>query len=277
MSLSYKDFMSEPGARQYSTYIAMVCPFHDDHSPSLLVRDGGYKCMACGAKGSLKKLKDKLSGAVTRPAQETTPAGRVTPYVGDVVEFAENAHYELSVKPQLIGYLHDRGVDGMLTEAMLGFHDGWYIIPVTNRDRDIVGVTMRAGPVKQRELDVRFGNPVGQTSMLYVPSWRLFNNPDADIFVVFGIFDALAMASAGYAAVTTVGGKHTFRDEWLASERRRIWVIPDQGEERDAARLAASLGWRGRLLKLKYPDGAKDVADLAAAGLLKEYIEGGIS
>jgi len=30
-----------------------VCPFHDDHQPSLRVRldSGGFKCMACGAHG----------------------------------------------------------------------------------------------------------------------------------------------------------------------------------------------------------------------------------
>lgn len=30
-----------------------VCPFHDDHNPSLRinVETGAYRCMACGAKG----------------------------------------------------------------------------------------------------------------------------------------------------------------------------------------------------------------------------------
>jgi len=30
-----------------------VCPFHNDHKPSLRVRldSGGFKCMACGAHG----------------------------------------------------------------------------------------------------------------------------------------------------------------------------------------------------------------------------------
>ena len=31
----------------------LVCPFHDDTSPSLRINSerGGFKCMACGAKG----------------------------------------------------------------------------------------------------------------------------------------------------------------------------------------------------------------------------------
>jgi len=31
----------------------VLCPFHDDHNPSLRVRldTGGFKCMACGARG----------------------------------------------------------------------------------------------------------------------------------------------------------------------------------------------------------------------------------
>ena len=30
-----------------------LCPFHDDHNPSLRVRldSGGFKCMSCGIKG----------------------------------------------------------------------------------------------------------------------------------------------------------------------------------------------------------------------------------
>jgi len=30
-----------------------LCPFHNDHQPSLRVRldSGGFKCMACGARG----------------------------------------------------------------------------------------------------------------------------------------------------------------------------------------------------------------------------------
>lgn len=38
------------GADEWKT---ALCPFHDDHKPSLRVRvdSGGFKCMACGAKG----------------------------------------------------------------------------------------------------------------------------------------------------------------------------------------------------------------------------------
>ena len=36
-----------------SEWKSALCPFHDDHNPSLRVRldTGGFKCMACGAHG----------------------------------------------------------------------------------------------------------------------------------------------------------------------------------------------------------------------------------
>lgn len=35
------------------TWRSALCPFHDDHNPSLRVNadTGAFKCMACGAKG----------------------------------------------------------------------------------------------------------------------------------------------------------------------------------------------------------------------------------
>ena len=39
-----------------------LCPFHDDHNPSLSVRGAYYKCFACGAKGDVFDLAQHLLG-----------------------------------------------------------------------------------------------------------------------------------------------------------------------------------------------------------------------
>jgi len=43
-----------------SQWYEAKCPFHDDHNPSLEITEEGFQCMACGAKGTLEELEEKL-------------------------------------------------------------------------------------------------------------------------------------------------------------------------------------------------------------------------
>jgi hypothetical protein len=264
MKLTLNDFLGESGVKIYENYIAMLCPFHPDRTPSLLVRDTGFKCMACGAKGSLRQLKNKLEGVTARPAVRS---GRATPNIPEDLEtFAFKAHDHLVSDTSLQYYLRDRGVANMLVSAKLGYFEGWYTVPVFNKEYNVVGVTLRAGPSMQKRTGLRFTNPLGQNAMMYVPDWTLWNGAD-ELYIVFGIFTALAMAAQGWPVATTVGGKHTFNPMWLASERKKIKVIPDVGELKDASNLVMGLGWRGEVWLPHYPDGCEDMADIAARGL----------
>ena len=42
--------------KKYDNYGMALCVEHDDHSPSMRVTIKGYKCLSCGAHGSLEKL-----------------------------------------------------------------------------------------------------------------------------------------------------------------------------------------------------------------------------
>jgi len=48
----------------------------------------------------------------------------------------------------------------------------------------------------------------------------------------------------------------------LDNFRRKIFIFPDHGEEKEAFRLATKLGWRGEVIKCNYEDGSKDPSDL---------------
>ena len=49
------------GPDKHGWYTAF-CPFHDDrHHPNLRLRETGFRCMACGENGGLKKIAIKLS------------------------------------------------------------------------------------------------------------------------------------------------------------------------------------------------------------------------
>jgi hypothetical protein len=61
--------------------------------------------------------------------------------------------------------------------------------------------------------------------------------------------------------------------ELLDRFRRHIYVIPDgqPPEEMDKARkVVYSLGWRGKLLALDYPDGVKDPNGFLQVGMEKD-------
>ncbi|MDH5637729.1 MAG: CHC2 zinc finger domain-containing protein [Nitrospinota bacterium] len=49
----YPSYLKKIGALNASGWALGLCPFHDDHKPSLALnmKTGGFYCFACGAKG----------------------------------------------------------------------------------------------------------------------------------------------------------------------------------------------------------------------------------
>ena len=39
-----------------------LCPFHDDHKPSMGIKNNRYRCFSCGASGSAIDLVQKIKG-----------------------------------------------------------------------------------------------------------------------------------------------------------------------------------------------------------------------
>lgn len=37
-----------------------LCPYHDDHNPSLYFNEKGFRCMACGKKGTLSEFASRV-------------------------------------------------------------------------------------------------------------------------------------------------------------------------------------------------------------------------
>jgi len=54
-------------------WVTALCVFHNDREhPNLRVKDGGFKCMACGEKGSLRELASKLGIEPPSPRTKQT-------------------------------------------------------------------------------------------------------------------------------------------------------------------------------------------------------------
>lgn len=127
-----------------------LCPFHDDHEPSLLVdeRDGHFHCFGCHAHGDVVDFVMRREGIgfgeacrrlADRPEVTSRPsAGRPgTRYrerrwdrltlEEQVILNTAGAIYQhcLWQEPRALAYLHDRGLpDEVIRESALGYSDG---------------------------------------------------------------------------------------------------------------------------------------------------------
>ncbi|MEK7178432.1 MAG: hypothetical protein AAB721_02125 [Patescibacteria group bacterium] len=103
--------------------------------------------------------------------------------------------------------------------------------------------------------------PRGQGSLCFIPSIELWKESD-EIYVVYGIIDAISMVVAGLAACSPTAGKASFDSSWLDEENKSVVIIPDRHESRDAYNLAAKLDWRGHVYIPEYEENEKDLNDI---------------
>lgn len=256
------DLLDQP--HRYQDYVACLCCFHDDESPSMLVYEDGYYCKACGARGSLSYLHRKLSGfdtvsKVKPPVKFNRSMGLWKKWLGqfnDVETVCVNAHHYLLSNPS--PYLRRRKINSVVQSSYIGLINSWFTFPVFDKEHKIIGAVARASPTIQTK-QVRFSvSP--DCNALYVPDWKRVLESDY-LLVVFGIFDALGLSICGFPVVTGIAGA-SFNSELLDEFRKPIYVIPDFHEERQALALVSQLDWRGTPLYLEFPDGTKDCADI---------------
>lgn len=254
-------------ARTYPDYLLLRCPFHGDRKPSLIVNARGwFNCLACGATGTHRDLEARLTlGGVyqiVQPARGLTP---LLPKYEDtewVNEFLKISYGQAKLYPYMMDYmLTDRGISAyVLNENRVGIYENWFVIP-TNHD----GAVLRSIPSFEKETSLRFIHLIGQPNSMYRPmNGKL--RVDPALFVVFGMIDALYLASLAYEVVTPTAGVLSFDPAWLDDERRTIFILPDEGEEEAAGILASKLGWRGVVYRLHYPTDCKDPNDYYQRG-----------
>lgn len=250
-----------------SRYYSAICPFHDDTKPSLLVyRDNWFRCLACGAVGDYERLWRAINGNPIRPIPQEKEIGENYETQKYDETFAYHAHQSLLKFRYIFGwYLRLRGVENRIESCRLGWWNGWYTIPVYDEKDRYEGIILRAGKHVQEATGLRYFCPKKQPPLFYVPDWYLLKISPV-IFVVYGMFDALALSAMRYPVCTTTSGKDSFNPLWLERFRKLIVVLPDKGEEEAARKLAASLGWRGKVQKLNYPEDIKDPAGFLEIG-----------
>lgn len=264
---------------RYSDYGMACCPFHNDRSPSLLVSLNGYHCKSCGARGSLVKLYNHISG---RPVQETKKVYNPSAFIwdrwidkyGSLLDACRVAHVQLSDRPELGEYLYKRGLTPyQITMGALGYLESYYIFPIKDSNGYIQGAVARASPTIQTK-DNRYSVSKNCPVKIYVPDWQSVLDAK-EIYVCFGTLDAWSLHMAGYPSITGIAGQQ-FQTELLDQFRKRIYIVADKEEEKSAVHLQRGLGWRGRRLDIDWLDGTKDINNIHTKfGLdkVKEVIE----
>lgn len=271
-------------AHRYENYLAIVCPYHDDTKPSLLAYNprtkserGYFHCKACGTSGNLEMLYNALQGWVPpkslRYERTSYDAPSLPQSREEQEDFVLQAHRILKKYPDKLGwYLADRGVEGCIQVAELGWFDGWIVLPIRDRHGNLEGLIMRSTPPVQKTSNIRFHQPKGQKPLFYAPDRALIER-SPKVAVVYGMFDTLALTALRLPVVTTTAGKDSFKPEWLDEYRKPVVVIPDSGEEVTAKKLASKLGWRGSVLELPYTETIKDPADYLMQGKEEELLK----
>ena len=236
--------------KQGQQYMAL-CPFHEDHNPSLSIdtKTNLFKCFGCGASGDPIRFielyeKKKFPEAVNALAggdQAADPAG-VNP--GQLLNRVAQVYHEAFLanpKPQ--EYLKSRGITKpeIYSAFQLGYADG-RLLEVLPKEGPVINALKKLGilTVKARELFtncVTFplfdqnGNMVGiygrkldnagTVHHLYLPGKRrgIFNRQAAatsdELILTESIIDALSLYQNGLPNVIPLYGTNGLTDDHL--------------------------------------------------------------
>lgn len=252
--------------KEYDNYYSAVCPFHDDHNPSLLVyKSGWFRCLGCGKSGDFYSLHRKLIGWTSASLDISNELADFKIPQADYSSelFAERAHKTLSnFSESLAWYLRMRKLEDQIIPQQIGWHNGWYTFPVYNFGGEYTGVVMRASKHIQEATNLRY--VIKTKEHMYYPDWFLARTGKY-LVITFGVLDAITLTKLRIPACSTLHGKVVDVNS-LDWARKPIIIFPDKDEENKAMYYATKLGWRGKVIRFDYPDGTKDPNDVMMIG-----------
>lgn len=251
----YDSLLERLDGHPYSHYFSAWCPFDSHKSPALLVFDDGLaKCLSCNKVWTHKAI-DKKIGSHFIPQRNDTvsrvlPTWRIWEQKYDDLEgIVYAAHKTLLRNPTFQTYFKKRKIDKFIEGGTLGYLDHWACFPVYDSQHRVVDMVVRKIGGKDGTRYTVYPT-IGGTHGLYVPAWEeVLKNQQ--IYIVYGIVDAIALHLAGLPAVTGTTGK-SLNAELLLPMRKRFIIVPDDEEDKEAIMLANKLGWRSRVKKIDY-------------------------
>jgi hypothetical protein len=181
-----------------------------------------YECKKCGEKGNLITLQ-KHFGDKTTPQRASSSRG---PRFDD--SLVQKCHDALP--DHIRKYLNNRGIkDEVINSFKLGygnFYGKRYItIPIAGED-SYKFFKLRQDP---EDGSSKITYPKGAEAQLF----GAYAGPDDTQILCEGEFDALALISEGYLALTSTHGAGTFKEEWIDEDLRKpknIYVCFDNDD-----------------------------------------------
>lgn len=273
--------------------VRTTCFFHEEegepHTGRLYIRvddndevPGLFFCHVCEEKGSLNKIKKHFGDPIDN---ETIPQGKKVQifqaaadyYAANLINDQKAMDYlldERNLSPETINELQLGAADGDLLNHLLLMEFTKEDIRATGlvngQDEDFFQqgtVTMpffrqnSCIQIRGRVLEAtknKYRTPPGQKAILYNTDVMLDAN---EVILTEGEFDAMLLHDLGYKAIG-VPGVRSFKEDWgrFFSEMKRVYICFDTDEPgRDgAARLAAYLGPKARILELPRPQTGQD-------------------
>jgi len=220
----------------------VLCPWHDDHTPSLQVYPDHVFCFSCGlwqdAIEYVRKVEELSFMEAVDFLEEhrheemvTKPTVILTPIDWAQINQDTQALLDLPARHYAWQWLHDRGLDENIVR---GLHLGWtgreYAIPhVVNGQ--VRNIKYRIHPKYQQQGVPKYQSLPGRTFTHLYP-WDYFRVTFSDsrtLFLVEGELDAALMLQAGLPTLSVPSGAGTDIKPWVPVFRgfKTVYIVYD--------------------------------------------------
>ena len=261
-----------------------LCPFHNDHTPSLTFKKNKYKCWSCGERGDSISLVEKVLGKdfldacrwladehnviISSFGEQDHPCGQQKPFDASRYErFFERPWLSPEARKFLF---EERRIDPRVVRwcrlTSWKDRDGvpWLEIPYFNREGKLIGIQNR-NLIKGATPRFRFPQGGGSISLYNQPVLNMLR-PNETLYICEGASDTWSMLSAGYKAIAIPSATLLTKNDVellqaLSSElsvRFEMWPDNDAPGERLFLQLQKVLP---SLVHHQLPPGCKDFSE----------------
>ncbi|TKJ32882.1 MAG: hypothetical protein CEE38_21925 [Planctomycetes bacterium B3_Pla] len=267
-----------------SRYWWFLCPFHDDHNPSMSVNKSGqwfghFRCWTCGKNGSPQKFA-KLMGAeptkirLPKSQKHIKPSGDKARPKPDFAKLL--GKYERNFLPCKHEELEEILGITISINSSIGFGLGWcqeqrvYTAPTYNTNWNVTGILRRFSDGKKKFVR-------GSVKGLFLDKHRY--DPNAQVLLPEGLSDCLAGASLGFQVIGRPDARScaNLLCEFLMKYglKKPIVVCDNDSPGRAGAEhLADKLADKGLSVKvIELPERYKDFREYVTDGATTECVQ----